>query len=79
MPSSSLESQLREILSRFGETSKAELGEKLAEAFTLNSDEPYTDQITEQLDRALTSEERFQIGVLERAYVFYSGSEEEEE
>lgn len=79
MPSSKLEVRLNDILDRFGETSKAELGGELADAFALDGESHYADQITAQLDRTLTSEERFRIGVLERAHRFYDGSEEEEE
>lgn len=79
MPSSELEIRLNDILDRFGETAKAELGEELADAFTLDEESHYADQITAQLDRTLTAEEQFRIGVLERAHRFYDGSEEEEE
>lgn len=71
--------KLTTVLAEFGQASKPELGTHLVETFNLTEDEDFADQLTAVVDRPLTQEERFQIGVLEKAYRFFSDSFEEEE
>lgn len=71
--------KLAELLSRFDEEDKDELGQKLAESLELTPGAGFARQVAALLKRDLRAGERFRLDVLERAALYHGDSEEEEE